>query len=83
MEIWQKLRQALDDPAAGPRLFAESAQVNFQHFRNGEPLVGHLFPYLTVEEAHHQGLRFHESHGLFETTTEEKSSPTRDPGNSV
>lgn len=65
--IWQNLAQKLDNPASGLHLFSESAQANLQHFRNGEPLVGHLFPYLTAEEVNQLGLNFHESHGLLET----------------
>lgn len=72
LEIWQKLAQELSDPAIGPRLLAQSAQTNLQRFRNGEPLIGHLFPYLTTNEAHQLGLALHESHGLFETPEEEE-----------
>jgi phosphatidylserine/phosphatidylglycerophosphate/cardiolipin synthase-like enzyme len=72
VEIWGKLVQKLDDPASGLRLLSESAQANLQHFRNSEPLEGHLFPYMTEAEAHHLDLSFHESHGLFETPQEKK-----------
>jgi hypothetical protein len=65
--IWQSLVQQLGDPASGLRLLSECARANLEHFKRGEPLVGHLFPYLTAHEAHSEGLRFHESHGLFET----------------
>ena len=67
IEIWQNLSPKLSNPSSGLRLFSENAQANLQHFRNGEPLVGHLFPYLTAEEAKQLDLNFHESHGLFET----------------
>lgn len=72
VEVWQKLVEKLDNPASGLHLLSEAAQANLQRFRNGEPLVGHLFPYLTAEEAHQLGLNFHESHGLFETPQEKK-----------
>ncbi len=65
--IWQSLVTRLADPATGLRLLAENAQANLERFQHGTPLVGHLFPYLTAQEAHHLGLKFHESHGLFET----------------
>lgn len=65
-EIWQHLTELLDDPIAGSRLLIENAQANLQRYRDGRPLAGHLFPYLTHEDAHHMGLKFHESHGLFE-----------------
>ncbi len=64
--IWQTLMQKLGDPATGMRLMIESAQTNLQHFKNGEPLVGHIFPYVTQDEAKQLGLKFHEEHGLLE-----------------
>jgi phosphatidylserine/phosphatidylglycerophosphate/cardiolipin synthase-like enzyme len=67
VEIWQRLTRQLENLEVGLSLLAQNAQANFQRFKNGEPLVGHLFPYLTAHEAHHLGLKFHESHGLFET----------------
>lgn len=67
MAIWQELLQKLGNPAAGLRIFAESAQANLQRFQHGEQLVGHLFPYFTAAEAKQLDLPFHESHGLFET----------------
>lgn len=71
-EIWRNLVQKLDNPLSGLHLFSENAQANLQHFLQGEPLQGHLFPYLTAAEARHLGLSFHESHGLFETPQERK-----------
>lgn len=73
MEIWRHLSQKLGDPTAGAQLLHESARANFQRFKNGEPLVGHLFPYLTAEEAHHLNVSFHESHGLFETPADHET----------
>ncbi|MGH2507382.1 MAG: phospholipase D family protein [Ktedonobacteraceae bacterium] len=65
--LWQEITHKLSNPAIGMRMFVEKAQANLQHFKNGEPLNSHLFPYVTAEEAHRLGLKFHESHGLFET----------------
>jgi phosphatidylserine/phosphatidylglycerophosphate/cardiolipin synthase-like enzyme len=67
LALWQDLLRMLSDPAAGLRLFYASAQANLQRFQLGEPLVGHLFPYLDPGEATKLGLKLHESHGLFET----------------
>lgn len=64
---WQKLVKQLSDPAVGIALFTQVAQTNLQRFRAGKPLIGHLFPYLSVSEAKESGLTLHESHGLFET----------------
>jgi phosphatidylserine/phosphatidylglycerophosphate/cardiolipin synthase-like enzyme len=71
LTIWQNLARTLGDPAAGFHLISESARANLQRFQRGESLVGHLFPYLTPPEAARLGLKFHESHGLFETPENE------------
>ena len=47
----------------GLRLMTEHAQENVRRFKSRQPLVGHLLPYLTAEEAEQQGLHFHEEHG--------------------
>ncbi len=70
--LWQDVTHKLSDPATGRHMLAENAQTNLQHFKNGEPLSGHLFPYLTEEDARHLGLQFHESHGLFESPENNK-----------
>lgn len=71
-ELWQAIEARLSDPALCVQLFQERAQANLHHFKRGEPLEGRLFPYLTEQDAHSLGLRFHESHGLFESPENEK-----------
>jgi hypothetical protein len=44
----------------------ERAQDNLRRFKAKQPLVGHLLPYLTGEEAKQQGWHFHEEHGWIE-----------------
>ncbi|HEU5367538.1 MAG TPA: phospholipase D-like domain-containing protein, partial [Ktedonobacterales bacterium] len=41
---------ALEDPLAGIALLARRAQENLKRLRQGEPLVGHILPYLHSEE---------------------------------
>jgi hypothetical protein len=44
----------------------EQAQDNLRRYKARQPLVGHLLPYLTAEEATQQGLNFKEAHGWIE-----------------
>jgi hypothetical protein len=44
----------------------ECAQENMRRFKSRQPLVGHLLPYLTDEEARAQEVHFHEEHGWIE-----------------
>jgi phosphatidylserine/phosphatidylglycerophosphate/cardiolipin synthase-like enzyme len=66
----QVLEETLGDPLAGLRMMTERAQDNLRRFKARQPLVGHLLPYLTEEEAKAQGLRFHEEHGWVEQRAE-------------
>jgi hypothetical protein len=47
-------------------LMSERAQDNLQRYKAKQPLVGHLLPYLTAEEAKQEGLNFREAHGWLE-----------------
>ena len=44
----------------------ERAQDNLRRYKAKQPLVGHLLPYLTAEEAKQQGLHVHDEHGWVE-----------------
>ena len=54
------------DPLAGLQLMVERAQDNLRRFQAKQPLVGHLLPYLTFEEAKQQGLQSNEEQGWVE-----------------
>ncbi|HEY6411930.1 MAG TPA: hypothetical protein VIY29_31105, partial [Ktedonobacteraceae bacterium] len=64
--VWQEVQEALGDPHVGLRLMAERARDNLQRYKAHQPLLGHLLPYLTAEEAAQQGLNFKEAHGWVE-----------------
>ena len=64
--LLQSLNDRLRDPRVGLQLMIECAQENLRRFKAKQPLVGHLMPYLTGEEAKQQGLQFHEDHGWVE-----------------
>jgi phosphatidylserine/phosphatidylglycerophosphate/cardiolipin synthase-like enzyme len=64
--LFGELEQRLSDPEEGLHLLAEQAHQNLERYRAGQPLVGHLLPYLTAEEATAQGLNFDEAHGWIE-----------------
>jgi len=71
-KLLQSLQETLGDPMAGLHLLIERAQDNLRRFKAKQPLVGHLLPYLTAEEAKQQGLVFHEEHGWVEVPQSKK-----------
>ncbi len=64
--ILQTLQETIGDPLVGLQLMIERAEDNLRRFHAKQPLVGHLLPYVTGEEAKQQGWRFHEEHGWVE-----------------
>jgi phosphatidylserine/phosphatidylglycerophosphate/cardiolipin synthase-like enzyme len=64
--LWQRIEQQLIDPLAGLRMLYERAIDNLNRYKSGQPLIGHILPYLTAEEAQQQGLNFREAHGWIE-----------------
>lgn len=64
--LLQSLDETLGDPLVGLRMMTERAQDNVRRFKERQPLVGHLLPYLTGEESERQGVQFHEEHGWIE-----------------
>lgn len=60
------LKEMLDDPLAALHLMSQRAWENLQRYKANQPLIGHLLPYLTADEAIQQGLNFREEHGWIE-----------------
>src|SRR5260370_34536147 len=71
----QQLQETLGDPLAGLQLMINCAQENLRRYEAKQPLVGHLLPDLTAEEATQQGLNFRGEHGWIE-----EPSPRSVPG---
>jgi phosphatidylserine/phosphatidylglycerophosphate/cardiolipin synthase-like enzyme len=65
-QLLQSLHATLDDPLEGLHLMFERAEDNLRRFKAKQPLVGHLLPYLTAEDARREGLPFPEQQGWLE-----------------
>jgi len=66
IKLLQYLKETLSDPFVGLRLMNDRARDNLLRYKANLPLIGHLLPYLTAEEATQQGLPFREDHGWIE-----------------
>jgi phosphatidylserine/phosphatidylglycerophosphate/cardiolipin synthase-like enzyme len=65
-QVFQYLLGVLGDPLVAMRLMHERAWDNLRRYQAKQPLLGHLLPYLTQEEAQYEGLPFREEHGWIE-----------------
>lgn len=65
-EIWDSLEQQLGNPWVALQKMVAAAQENSRRFQAQQPLVGHLLPYFTGEEAQRAGLPFKEDVGWLE-----------------
>ncbi|GER88741.1 phospholipase [Dictyobacter vulcani] len=65
-QAFQHIEAALSDPRQAIQLMSQRAQENLQHYKDRQPLNGHLLPYLTAKEATEQGLNFRQDHGWIE-----------------
>jgi len=66
IKLLQYLKETLGDPFVGLRLMIDRAHDNRRRYKANLPLIGHLLPYLTAEEATQEGLPFREDHGWIE-----------------
>ncbi len=64
---WNSLQKQLENPLIALGIMVERANENLRRFKAGQPLVGHLLPYMTAEEARREGLQFIEDTGWLET----------------
>lgn len=60
------LQERLGEPRSALQAMHECAWNNLQRYKENQPLVGHLLPYLCAAEATNQGLNFREEHGWLE-----------------
>ncbi|HZT98396.1 MAG TPA: phospholipase D family protein [Ktedonobacteraceae bacterium] len=64
--VLKHLHEQLNDPLVAMQRMHERAWDNLRLYKEKQPLIGHLLPYLTAEEAQYQGLPFREEHGWIE-----------------
>lgn len=72
----EALANALTDPLSGMRRLDQLAQENLQHLRAGEPLSGHLLPYLRSAEGADLGLNVERHRGLLDPLREVREGVT-------
>lgn len=66
-ELWNALQQQLGNPLVALGMMVARAQDNLRRYKEKQPLVGHLLPYLSAAEARREQLNFEEEIGWLET----------------
>ncbi len=66
MQTVATLEERLGDALVAIKLMHDTAWANLERYKARQPLVGHLLPYLTADEAIQQGLDFQQEHGWVE-----------------
>ncbi|MFL5658359.1 MAG: phospholipase D-like domain-containing protein [Ktedonobacteraceae bacterium] len=65
-QLWHYLQETLADPLPGLRMMYDRAEDNLRRYKARQPLIGHLLPYLSAQDAAQQGLSFREAGGWIE-----------------
>ncbi len=68
-QLLDYLNQTLGDTQTAINMMHKQAWENLQRYKANLPLVGHLLPYLTEDEALQQGLNFRKEHGWVEESS--------------
>ncbi len=65
--IWGSIQKQLGNPLVALGMMVERAQENLRRYKEKQPFIGHLVPYLSAEEARSEQLNFDEELGWLET----------------
>jgi phosphatidylserine/phosphatidylglycerophosphate/cardiolipin synthase-like enzyme len=65
--LWEELDSLLGDPLSGLALFSKQAKENLLTVKAGQPLVGHLLPYIPHERAQDYEVEVHAVNGWLDT----------------
>lgn len=61
--LWQELETQVADPFSGMAFLAKQARENFHAIKSGQPLVGHLLPYIPHNRAQDYGVTVNATNG--------------------
>jgi phosphatidylserine/phosphatidylglycerophosphate/cardiolipin synthase-like enzyme len=70
--VWNNMQSLLGDPFAGMAMFAKQAKENYQAIKEGQPMVGHLLPYIPYYRAEDFGVAVHAVNGWLNALSEDQ-----------
>jgi phosphatidylserine/phosphatidylglycerophosphate/cardiolipin synthase-like enzyme len=76
--MWRELESQLGDPLSGLALFAKRAKENLLSIKAGQPLVGHVLPYIPHDRAQDYEVNVHAVNGWLDmlAAPQEESAST-------
>jgi len=74
--LWEKLESQLRDPFSGLTLMAKQAKRNLSAIKAGQPLLGHLLPYIPYDRAQDYGISVHAVNGWIDTLSDPQTEST-------
>ena len=69
-KVFHRLEELIGDPGLAHRMMHNCAWENLRRYKARLPLIGHLLPYLSEDEATKQGLQVNGNHGWIEEKTQ-------------
>lgn len=69
-KVFHRLEELIGDPGLAHRMMHNCAWENLRRYKARLPLIGHLLPYLSEDEATEQGLQVNGNHGWIEEKTQ-------------
>ncbi|HYX50945.1 MAG TPA: hypothetical protein VE843_14455, partial [Ktedonobacteraceae bacterium] len=74
--LWEKLESQLSDPFSGLAMLAKQAQRNLAAIKAGQPLLGHLLPYIPYDQAQSYDISVHAVNGWLDALSEPQIKST-------
>lgn len=74
--LWEKLESQLYDPLSGLALLATQAKRNLSAIKAGQPLQGHLLPYISYNRAQDYEISVHEVNGWLDSFSDPQMQST-------
>ena len=74
--LWENLESQLSDPLRGLALVVQQAKRNLSAISIGQPLQGHLLPYIPYDRAQVYGINVHAVNGWLDTFSDSQREST-------
>ena len=74
--LWERLESQLSDPLSGLAMVVQQAKRNLSAIKAGQPLQGHLLPYILNDQAQDYGINVHAVNGWLDALSDSQIEST-------